>query len=119
MRGGVDPVELSFLPRFSKLWRYGVAIGSGMGPYPPRVKLAIYTSPNQSAIGRWGCDFHTMAGGINPGDIRFRSRVVGVVDVWMDSAPGMGSCRPRVALTLCTSPGQSTIRQRGNVFIFV
>ena len=31
-----------------------------------------------------------MRGGINPGDIRVRPRVVRVVDVWMDSDPGMG-----------------------------
>ena len=81
-----------------------MTIGPGIGPYPPRVKLALYTSPGQSAIRRWGCDFHTMGGGINPGDIRFRPRVVGVVDVWMDSDPGMGSYRPRVTPTLCKSP---------------
>ena len=30
-----------------------------------------------------------MRGGINPDDIRVRPRVVGVVDVWIDSDPGM------------------------------
>ena len=32
-------------------------------------------------IGRWGWDFHTVRGGINPDDIRVPPRVVGVVDV--------------------------------------
>ena len=40
-------------------------------------------------IGLWGWDFHTVWGGINPDDIRVRPRVVRVVDVWMDSDPGM------------------------------
>ena len=40
-------------------------------------------------ICRWGWDFHTVRGAINPGDIRVRPRVVGVVDVWMDFDPGM------------------------------
>ena len=40
-------------------------------------------------IGRWGWHFHTVRGGINPDDIRARPWVVGVVDVWMDSDPGM------------------------------
>ena len=45
------------------------------------------TMANQK-IGRWGCDFHTVRGGINPDDIRACPRDVGVIDVWMDSDPG-------------------------------
>ena len=30
----------------------------------------------------WG--FHTLRGGIDPGDLRFRLRVVGVVEIWKD-----------------------------------
>ena len=41
--------------------------------YPPRVALAL-------RISGWG--FHTMGGGIDPVDHRFRPRFVGVVDVW-------------------------------------
>ena len=40
-------------------------------------------------ICRWGRDFHTVWEGINTDDIRVRPRVVGVVDVWMDSDAGM------------------------------
>ena len=44
-----------------------------MGPYPPRDALALCTSPNLSAIGqrRWG--FHTVRGGVDSGEYRFRS----------------------------------------------
>ena len=59
-----------------------------MGPYPPEVELAQHTNPSQSEIGRSGWDSHTVRVGINPDDIRVRPRVVGVVDVWMDSDPG-------------------------------
>ena len=47
-----------------------------------------------------------MRRGINPGYIRVRSRVVGVVHVWMDYDPGMGTYRPQMTVTLCTIPGQ-------------
>ena len=40
-------------------------------------------------IGWRGWDSHTVRGGINPDGIRVRPRVVGVVDAWMDSDPGM------------------------------
>ena len=58
--------------------------------YPPEVEpwLTIRTMANQK-IGRWGWDFHIVRGGTNPNDIRVRPQVVGVVDVWMDSDPGM------------------------------
>ena len=32
----------------------------------------------QSATSQWGWGFHTLRGGIEPGNLRFRSRVVGV-----------------------------------------
>ena len=46
------------------------------------------TMANQK-IGRWGWDFYTVRGGINPGDIRVRPHFVRAVDEWMDSDPGM------------------------------
>ena len=61
-----------------------------MGPYPPRVALALFLSPRQSAIGRWDWGFHTVRGGVNPGDHRFRPGVVGVVDV-MERFLNLGS----------------------------
>ena len=50
--------------------------------------LNIRTMANQK-IGRWDWDLHTVQRGINPDDIRVRPRVGEVVDVWMDSDPGM------------------------------
>ena len=40
------------------------------------------TGPSQSAIAKWGWDFHTLRGGIDPGDLPLRPRVVGVVEMW-------------------------------------
>ena len=57
--------------------------------YPPEVELAQHTNHGQSENRRWGWNFHTVRGVINPDDIRGRPRVVGVVDVWMDSDPSM------------------------------
>ena len=39
-------------------------------------------SPSQSATTQWGWGFHALRGGIDPGDMRFGLRVVGVVDIW-------------------------------------
>ena len=63
---------------------YGGIFDPGMEPCRPRVALDLLSSPSQLAIGRRGWGFHTMRGGFDPGDHRFRPRVVGVVDVWRD-----------------------------------
>ena len=47
----------------------------GIGPRPPRVTLFLRTP---------GWSFHTVRGGIDPGDHPFRPRFVGVVAVWKD-----------------------------------
>ena len=60
---------------------YGGISDPGMRYYRPRVALAFFSSPSQSTIGRWGWGFHTVRGGFDPGEHRFRPRVVGVVDV--------------------------------------
>ena len=41
-------------------------------------------SPSQSAITQWGWGFHTLRGGIDQGDLRFRPRFAGVVETWKD-----------------------------------
>ena len=64
MYGGISDVEIIF--------------------YRPRVALAFFSSPGQSAIGRWSWGFHTVRVGFDPGDHDFRPRVVVVVDVWRD-----------------------------------
>ena len=48
-------------------------------------------SPRQSATSQWDWGFHTLRGGIDPGDLRFRTRVVGAVDVWKDFSSGDGN----------------------------
>ena len=63
---------------------YEMITVTGMEPYPPRVALALFLSPSHSAISRWGWGFHTVLGGIDPRDHRFRARVVGVVEIWKD-----------------------------------
>ena len=62
------------------------------------------TNPSQSVISQrvWG--LHTVRGGIDPGDHRFRPRFVGGADVWKDYDQGMGPYPPGVALALRT-PG--------------
>ena len=92
VQGGVDPRKLGLLPRlmeflemWNDLWTWDGTL------YSPEVELARHTNHNMAnqKIDRWGWNFHTVWGGINSDDIRVRPRVVGAVDVWMDSDPGM------------------------------
>ena len=73
-----------FVPGLWDLWMYGGISDPGMRPCRPRVALDLFSSPSQSAIGRRGWGFHAVRGGVDPGDHRFRPRIVGVVDVWRD-----------------------------------
>ena len=54
---------------------YGRISDLGTGHFPPRVALALQTP---------GWEFHTVRGGIDPGDRCFRPWFVGVVEVWKD-----------------------------------
>ena len=63
---------------------YGRISNAGMGTYSFRDALALGTIPSQSAIGHWDWGFHTVRGGFDPGDQRFRPQVVGVVKVSKD-----------------------------------
>ena len=54
-------------------------------------------SPSQSAITQLGTVFHTLRGGIDPGDLRLPPRVVGVVEIWKGFEPGMAIYPPRGA----------------------
>ena len=67
-----------FVPTLSELQMYGGISDPGCRP---RAALALFSSPSQSAIGRWGWGFHTVRGGADPGDQYFRPQVVGVIDV--------------------------------------
>ena len=68
----------SFLIRGWELSSPGVA-GPRCCPEGQLSPRAGSMSPSQSAITQWGCDFHTLRGGIDPGGLRFRLRVVGAV----------------------------------------
>ena len=77
--GAVSTREIIvFLPDLLELYMYGILYGPGRERYPPRVRRNS-TNPSQSAISQWGWGFHTMRGGIDPGDHRFPSRLVGVL----------------------------------------
>ena len=41
VRGGDDPRKLGFIPGLSNFERYRMTSGPGMGPYRPRVELAL------------------------------------------------------------------------------
>ena len=84
MRGGFDPVDHRFCPQVVGVVKYGSISNPGMETYPPRGALAKTYDPQPSAIGQWYWGFHTVRGGFDPGDHRFLSQVVGVVDVWKD-----------------------------------
>ena len=89
VQSGVDPRKLGLLPRLMKVLEMWNDLWTGDGPVYPEVELAQHKNHDQ-IIGWWGWDFHTVRRGINLDDIRVRPRVVGVVvDVWMNSDPGM------------------------------
>ena len=90
VQGGVDPRKLGLLPRMVKVLDMWNDLWTGDGTlYPPKVELAQHTNHGQLENSPVGLGFPHCAGGINPDGIRVRPRVVGVVDVWMDSDPGM------------------------------
>ena len=49
-------------------------------PTLPFVALPVCSRPIQSAINQWDWSFHTARGGVDPGDRRGRSRVVGAAE---------------------------------------
>ena len=74
-------------------------------------------SPSQSATSQRDWGLHTMRGGIDPGDLRFRPRVVGVAKVYgRVSIQGMRTYPCRSALALCTITSQSAIGQWNRCF---
>ena len=97
MRGGFDPGDQSFRPRvveFVDVWKGfspkddNLSSPGAAGPQrwlegqlSPR---AGSMTPSQSAITHWGWGFHTLRGGIDPRDLRFRPRVVGIGEIWKD-----------------------------------
>ena len=85
---------------------YGRISDPEMTTYPPQVALALRTPGWDLASSQWGWGFHTVRGGIDPGDHHFRPRFVELYiyihgkihDAGTDPYP------PRAALALQT-PG--------------
>ena len=85
--------------------------GPGMGPYRPRVELALlYTTRSQSEIGR-----PVGLGIISTLRAEVSILVISVfvpglselyMYVWMDYDPGMGPYHSQMTVSLCTIPGQ-------------
>ena len=97
MRGDIDPGNLFFRARVVGIVEMWKDYDPGMEPFPPREgrdldvwpegpvsPCAGFMSPNQSAITESGSSFHTVRGGIDPCDLCFRARVVGVVGMYKD-----------------------------------
>ena len=61
-------------------------------------------SPSQSATSQWRWGSHTVRGGIDPGGLRFRHPVVGVVEIWKDFESGDETLSPRVRRDLDVVP---------------
>ena len=95
VRGGVDPGELDFRTGVGvvEMWndvctRNGAQSSPGgrtkrRGPILPVLCLlcSLYAT-SQLATSPWDWGFHTVRGGVDPGEFEFRTRVVGVVEIW-------------------------------------
>ena len=90
VRGGIDPSDLCFCTGVIELKRYGSISRPGMCGVTVTLTrgatlAAGSTSLIQSPTSQWGWRFQTLWGGIDPGDLRFCPRVVGVVELLTDS----------------------------------
>lgn len=92
---------------------------SEIGTIHPRVRWDIeHTDPSHpKSVGQWSWGFRTLQSVIDPGDARFRPRVVGVVDVYGTiSGSEMERYRPRVRRDLDIGPRDvPRVCLRGNV----
>ena len=99
-RGGINPGDLLFRPQvvvFVDIWRVFSsrdktlsspgAAGPRRWPEGQLSPCAGSMSLIQSATSQWGWGFHTLKGGIDPGDLCSRPRGVGVVEIWRESSP--------------------------------
>ena len=80
MRGGIDSEDLRFSPRLVRDVDVWQDFSSGNGTLSSPVAVGA-TNTSRSAINQEHWGFQTVQSGIHPGDRRFRSRVVGIVDV--------------------------------------
>ena len=95
-RGGIHPGGFVFVPGLLELYRYGRIFSGDETQSPPGAAgprrwlegqpptRAGSMSPSQSATSQRGCGLHTLWGGIDPGDLYIRPRVVGVVEIRRD-----------------------------------
>ena len=94
LRGGINPGDLRFhlrslgvaeISKDFKLGDHTISFPGAAGPRRhPEWQLAPragFMSSSKSAITQLGCSFHSVRGGIDPGDLCFRPRVVGIVEV--------------------------------------
>ena len=79
-------------------WEFILFVCGGTSTLAKRATLAARWLHERQPISNqpgWGWGFHTVRSGINPGDLRFRPRVVGVVDIYgRISDLGMGPYPP-------------------------
>ena len=80
---GVTQEIAVFVTVLLKLWMYKRCYDPETGLYPPRV-WRNSMNPGQSAISQSSWGFSTMRCGIDSGDHRFRTWLVGVVVVCRD-----------------------------------
>ena len=77
--GPVVPGDTRFRTRFVGIVDAWNAFYSGDGTVSSPI-VAGFTNPRQSTVSQLGWGLHTVRGGIDPGDLRFRPRVVAVVE---------------------------------------
>ena len=94
MRSGIDPWDLRFRPRVVgavEIWKdfkSGDETLSSTGaaerrwPEGQLSPRAGSVGSSQPAISQWDWGFHTVRGGIDRGDLRFRPWSLGVGEVW-------------------------------------
>ena len=101
VRRGVDPGEFAFRPVVTgavEIWKdictgdgaqfspgaagLGGGQTKGRGPIPPGL-CSLYT-PQLISDRPVGIGVHTVRGGMDPGEIDFRPRVVGIAEIWKD-----------------------------------
>ena len=94
MFGGIDPEDLRSRPGavlVVEIWNdlrsadgnlsFPTAAGPRRGPEGKVSPRPGSMGPSQSAITQLGWSFHTLRGGLDPRDLRFRPRVDGVIEI--------------------------------------
>ena len=110
--GRFRPREITvFVPRLSELYMYGGIYDPGMGPCR-RQRHYSRAPANQRSAG--GVGVSTPCGAVSTRGITVFVPGLSYLYIYGGiSDPGMGPCRPRVALTFSSSPSRSAIGRRG------